>query len=223
GYSGAKLSLIQDVIDEGLFAGPQGLNKNVLDMLNVKYISAQRSLPLSGFTEVYSENDHHVYENEDVLPKAWFVDRIVHAKSPREAFNQILPESNFNPRETATVESDRPLNRFENTDPESKVRVDTYQARRIVLSLDRNEPGFLVLSEIYYPKGWTATLNGEEIPIHKTNYLLRGFAIPAGEHTLELTFNPASHIWGSRISWAANSLQWFIGILLLFVSWKPQN
>ncbi|MEX0894749.1 MAG: hypothetical protein WDZ36_03230, partial [Balneolaceae bacterium] len=186
GYSGAKLSLIQDVIDQGLFAGPQGLNTAVLDMLNVKFITARRNIPLPGFTEVYSENEDRVFENENVLPKAWFVEQIRMAGSPREAFRQILPESGFDPRQTAIVESDQPLHPVESTDPASEVHVETYQARKIVLTLERNEPGFLVLGEIYYPEGWTAILNGEEIPIHKTNYLLRGFEIPAGEHTLSM-------------------------------------
>lgn len=223
GYSGAKLSLIQDVIDQGLFTGPRGINTAVLNMLNVKFISAQRSLPLEGFTEVYSEDDYHVYENETVLPKAWFVERVAHADSPREAFNQILPQSDFDPRSVAVVESGVPLTQLENPDPSSEVRVEDYQARKITLSLQRNEPGFLVLSEVYYPEGWTATLNGEEISIYKTNYLLRGFEIPEGEHTLELSFNPKSHIWGVRISWAANSIQWFIGIFLVIVYWKRRS
>ncbi len=221
GYSGAKLSVIQDVIDEGLFTGPQGINMAILDMLNVKYMSAQRELPLQGFQEVYNQNDYYVYENQNVMPKAWFVGSVELASSPREAFDMVMPEAGFDPREAAIVES---FNEIETvTDPDATVEVTNYDARNMEFILNRREPGFLVLSEIYYPPGWTARLNNEEIQIHKTNYLLRGFEIPAGEHTLELAFNPTSHIWGSRISWAANLAQWLIGAGLLAGWWRRRR
>ncbi len=224
GYSGAKLSLIQDVIDEGLFTGPQGINMAMLDMLNVKFISARRQLPLQGYREVYSRNDYYVYENENVLPKAWFVDEVELAVSSREAFTLVMPDQGFDPRETAVAEAFTEIEVSE--DPEAEIEFVTYTARNMEINVRRTEPGFMVLSEIYYPPGWEARLNGDKIPIHKTNYLLRGFEIPPGDHTLELSFNPVSHIWGARISWAANLAQWAVGIGLLFGWWrrrKPVN
>lgn len=221
GYSGAKLSLIQDVIDEGLFTGREGINKAVLDMLNVKYISAQRQLPLENFREVYNNNGYFVHENENVLPKAWFVDEIIQVSNPLEAFDMILPGQGFDPRGTAVTES---MNVIEiQEDPDAEIEIVSYSGEKIVINTRRSQPGFLVLSEIYYPPGWTATLDGEVIPIHKTNYLLRGFEIPAGESTLELSFKPASHIWGSRISWASNVTQWLIGIGLIIGWWKRKQ
>jgi hypothetical protein len=213
GYTGAKLSLIQDVIDEGLFVGPRGVNLAMLDMLNVRFISAQRPLPLEEFQEVLSQNDYYVYENNHVLPKAWFADQVVLAESPREAFEMVLPGQGFDPSQTAIVESFENIEASE--DPGAEIEILLYTARRMEFELRRSTPGFLVLSEIYYPPGWIARLNGEEIPIYKTNYLLRGFEIPVGEHHLELEFHPRSHIMGSRISWAANLIQWGIGIILL--------
>lgn len=221
GYSGAKLSLIQDVIDEGLFTGPQGINMAMMDMLNVKYLSAQRPIPLPGFEEVHSQNNYYVYENQNVIPKAWFVDNVELASSPREAFDMIMPESGFDPRENAVVESFSEIETA--ADPDASVEVISYNANSMEFALSRTEPGFLVLSEIYYSPGWTAILNGEEIPIHKTNYLLRGVEIPAGEHTLNLDFNPASHVWGSRVSWAANLAQWLIGAGLLVGWWRRRR
>jgi len=177
GYSGAKLSLIQDVIDEGLFTGPQGINISMMDILNVKFMSAQRPLPIPGFEEVFSQNDYYVYENQSVMPKAWFADNVELATSPREAFDMIMPESGFDPRVTAVVETFGEIETA--ADPDATVEIIDYSARRMEFALSRSAPGFLVLSEIYYPPGWTANLNGEEIPIHKTNFLLRGFEIPA--------------------------------------------
>ncbi|MEX1063147.1 MAG: YfhO family protein, partial [Balneolaceae bacterium] len=221
GYSGAKLSIIQDVLDQGLFTGSLGINKELLDMLNIRYISARGELPLRGFREIHTRGDYYVYENTGVMPKAWFVDSVQPAGSPQEAFDMILPDGGFDPAEYAVVETvSEPDIR---DDPDATVDVTAYSARNIELDISRSGPGFLVLSEIFYPPGWSATLNGEEIPIYKTNYLLRGFAIPDGEHTLALAFNPVSHIWGSRISWAANLLQWLAGAVLLAFWWKRRR
>jgi len=73
-----------------------------------------------------------------------------------------------------------------------------------------------VASEVYYPAGWTAYLDGEEVPIHRVNYLLRGVHVPEGEHTLVMRFEPAAHRYGTWISAAATVLD-YGGILLLGV------
>jgi uncharacterized membrane protein YfhO len=91
------------------------------------------------------------------------------------------------------------------------VTVQEYSAHTIRLQTESTEAGFLVLSEIYYPAGWSATLNGAEIPIHKTNYLLRGLEIPAGSHTVELTFEPS---WLSGAKTAAMGAHLVILILV---------
>lgn len=149
------------------------------------------------------------------------LDSLVTVSASREAFDHILPQQNFDPRRMAVVETDGALDVTGHfvSDSESgvvsEVHVETYTARRITMSLTRSEPDFLVLSEIYYPPGWRAELNGEEIPIYKTNYLLRGMEIPAGEDTLQLSFNPKSHIWGPRISLVSNIIQWAAEIVLL--------
>jgi uncharacterized membrane protein YfhO len=45
----------------------------------------------------------------------------------------------------------------------------------------------LVISDPYYP-GWSAFLDGKPAPLLAANYALRGVAVPAGEHTVELRY-----------------------------------
>ena len=59
---------------------------------------------------------------------------------------------------------------------------------------------------MYYPAGWNAYLDGEQVPIHRTNYLLRGVHVPAGEHTVEMRFEPAADRYGTWIAWASTIL-----------------
>lgn len=213
GYSGAKLSIFQDLIDEGLFTGPAGVNLAALDMLHVRYITARRPLPLPGYEEVFHEGEHYVYENPAPLQRAWFVDRVETVSTPREAFDAILPQAGFRPFETAIVETGQEISVTE--DPGARVEITSWSDRRMEFRLQRDGPGFLVVSEIYYEPGWQAFLNGEPVPIRKTNYLLRGVEIPSGSHVLRMEFHPRSHITGSGISWAANLVQWLTGLLLL--------
>lgn len=216
GYSGAKISYYQDLIDHLLFTPEGGLNMPVLNMLNVKYLSHSRQFSAGNLTQVYNGNDGYVYENTGVLPKAFFVDSVVHASSATEVITKMESPDTFDPTSFAVVEN-APKMEIQG-DTTASVEVTNYNARHITLETSHEGPGFLVLSEIYYPKGWEITIDGEPAHMYKTNYVLRGLNVPSGRHTISMDFNPSSYVWGSRIAWASNLLQWGIGIFAL-VTW----
>ena len=60
-------------------------------------------------------------------------------------------------------------------------------------------PALLILSEPHYP-GWQAAVDGQAAPILRANYILRSIPVPAGEHTVDLTFRPLSFTIGAIIS-----------------------
>lgn len=219
GYSGAKLGYYQDLIDEAIFAGQMGLNTDILDMLNVRFVTISGPAMIPGFESVYSGDDGVVLENQNVLPKAFFVDSVSVLASQPEVLQNI--SRNFNAREVAYVAD--PLNIEVQADTTSAVQVTGYNANRISLELDRNVPGFLVLGEIWYPPGWTAQLNGEKVDIIRTNYVLRGFQIPAGSHTLELILEPAWYRTGNLMARFGTILLFGSGLFGLFITWKRRN
>jgi uncharacterized membrane protein YfhO len=100
------------------------------------------------------------------------------------------------------------------------VEVTRYTGPEITLKVSRTEPGFLVLSEVYYPAGWKATLNGDDIPIYKANYFLRGLQIPAGEHEIELTFEPRSYALGTTLAWISFGFQILLAGFIAFRFFK---
>ncbi|MDR9418110.1 YfhO family protein [Gracilimonas sp.] len=202
GYSGAKLSIIQDVMygDGPLNIQSQNFNPDLLNLMNVKYVTYSQNLPLPGFEQVFQDQQGRVFENQNVLPKAFFVDSVITAQEPRKAFNYLMP-GQLDFATTAVVETSDQLET--SPDTTSSVEVTEYTGPEITLEVSRSEPGFLVLSETYYPAGWTATLNGEVIPIYKTNYFVRGLQVPAGEHTIELRFLPDTYVLGVRLAWFA--------------------
>ncbi len=214
GYTGAKLALAQDVLmaqGEPIFGGQYGINLDLLAVLNTKYITYNQGLQVPGLTPVYSGNDGVVYELENVLPKAFFVDQVISVDDPKEAFEYLSP-GRVDFSTTAVVENYTPEII---ADSAATVEFTSYTGPEMSLEISRKTPGFLVLSEIYYPVGWIATLNGEEIPIYKTNYLLRGLQIPAGEHTLELDFRPSSFYTGVKLSWASLIFQISLALFLV--------
>ncbi|MDE2828090.1 MAG: YfhO family protein [Bacteroidota bacterium] len=201
GYSAVKLRLYQDFLDNILMdPNTSTPNENALDMMNVRYILSQA--PVSGTSSVYSgsESGFSVYENLDALPRAYLVGQTEIIEDPSEAMYRIQ-ELDFDPALTAILPAPIEV-AVTPIDSSSTAIVNTlnHSPRRITYEVETDAPRLLVISEVYYPAGWTAMLNGESVPIHRANYLLRAVAIPAGRHTLEMKFDPASQIWGKRIS-----------------------
>ena len=204
GYHGAKLRLYQDFIDH-LFRDPQTNrpNEQALDLLNTRYVVAPQRLP--GYRVAYQDEQTGMFvlENQDALPRAFFVGQTEVVSSPEETYDRLLSED-FNPRKTALLPE--PID-FDTTPLDSadtaSAELQSYTANRIVWSVETDAPRLLVVSELYYPAGWEATLDGEEVPIYRADHLLRAVPVPEGEHTLVMRFAPRSHtagVWVSGIS-----------------------
>jgi hypothetical protein len=224
GYSGAKLSYYQDLIDTALMQGGS-VNMAVLDMLNVKYVTYNQALPLPNMEQVYSQDNQVVMENTDVLPKAFFVDSLSAASSPQEAVDQ-LNNPDFKPATRAIVESGEPEELPDmniQADSTAQVDVTEYQANKITLTTSRETPGFMVLSEIWYPAGWKATIDGKTTPIYKTNFVLRGIEVPEGEHEITFAFEPASVYWGNLFSWIGHALLLCLMIGAIAMGYKKKS
>lgn len=201
GYSGAKLSIYQDLVEEALYS-EQGFNNVVLDMLNVKYLTLRSPLNLEGYKVVFRGQSSVVLQNLDVKPKAFFADSLIYAESAREAMNEL---KSLTSASTAIIESSKPSQ--PKADAQREVEVISYGPREIELKTQSSTSSFLILSEIFYPAGWKAYIDGSEVPVHKTNYVLRGIEVPGGEHDVVFAFNPASHILGSTLAWVGNLIQ----------------
>lgn len=222
GYTGAKLSIVQDVFmaqNNPLFSGNSGLNLELLALLNTKFVTYSPGLSIPGLLPVFEGRAGVVYELTEVYPKAFFVDSVITAESPESAYQLLYPgEIDF--RTTAVVEGYTPTTA---PDTASSVTVTHYTGPEITLETVRSKPGFLVLSEIYYPPGWKATLDEVEVPIYKTNYFLRGIQVPEGTHTIELRFEPASYSIGTTLSWVSLICQIGLGVLAGFTFFRRRS
>lgn len=208
GYHPAKLKIYQETIDEN---GPAGIrhllsqgNFNLLNILNTKYVVADRDLPIGPLVTVHRE-DQVVLRNNDYLPRMWFPRRArVIADAGRHL--EALADPAWNPRdEVLCFENPGPVD----TSGAGTAAVTRYEPREIRATVTTPGPSLLVVSEVYYPAGWHASVDGEPAEIHRVDYLLRGVAIPAGTHELVMRFDPVSFKAGLFLSVGA------YGVILL--------
>ena len=160
-------------------------------------------LDAARWTPVFNESGVLALRNARVLPRTWLV-AAAEATDGEEALHLIRGESprDFDPRRTALLEvrPDElpPLPGGELT-PGSVARVTSYEPSRLRIETDAPTPTVLVVSEMFYP-GWVATLDGRPAPILLTDYLLRGVALPAGRHTVEMSYTAPAARAGAAIS-----------------------
>ena len=163
GYHGAKMGRYQDLIDRYLNDG----NEAVLDMLNTKYLITEDG----------------VVERTTAYGAAWFVNNIEIVESADE---ELAALGKVDLRTTAVAEAGAPRPQIEGAgDIELKEYRPNYLRYDYTLTGGK---GVAVFSEIYYDKGWTAYLDGEECDSFRADYLLRAMVLPEGQHTVEWRF-----------------------------------
>ena len=184
GYRPVKLRSYQDLLDAKALS-----SEAIQNMLNVKYVITQQTMNDPRFRLAF-QDQLKVYENRNVLPKAWFVREVYSVESPQESLASILkPE--FNPVSTAHVLNYRsePGLKME----VGKVMVTKYSENEIVLQTEIAGDGFLVLSENYYGPGWRVDVDGVETEIYRANHVLRGVQIPTGSHTVNFSVDDSAY------------------------------
>lgn len=178
-------------------------------MLNTKYFIATDP----------SSKQTAVQQNTGALGPAWFVDAIRYVNNANE---EIRALDNFNPKDTAIVDKREKAKILfpPQNDSLAQIRLLENQNDKILYKSSSRNNGFAVFSEIYYPNGWKAFIDGKETPIVRTNYVLRGLSVPAGEHTVEFRFEPVSYIIGDRISMIIGIISILILLYGIFALWK---
>ncbi len=175
----------------------------LFNLLNVKYIISP--LPLKGFGfKLIASQPAYVYENETVMPRAFFPQRIERFASDEDVLARIKSPG-FDPREIACVLSVSPEG--ENAPvPESTaaslvwdIEWTGYAPQRCSLKTKTNKSGFLVVSDTFYP-GWKVFVDGTESRFVKANHFMRGVVVAQGRHEVLFVFRPLSFTIGCWIS-----------------------
>lgn len=197
GYHAAKLTRYNDLLDRQISKG----NMGVINMLNTKYF-------LSG--EQYERNP-------GALGNAWFVDTISYVA---DADSEMAALDSLDTA-TAAVADAKFRETLGNAIPKSlgdTIYETSYAPNALTYSVNSAKGGIAVFSEIYFPWGWTATVDGKETQIGRVNYTLRALRVPAGRHEIRFSFDPKSVRVTNNISIASVSVIYIlcaISLLLL--------
>jgi len=191
-------------------------HQNFLNMLNTKYLISKYPIPDTS-CQLIHRGDNLIYENRNALSRAFFVNDAKVLNSKEEIF-QHFKSKDFNAAHTAILEEEPEFAIQPSTD--NNVTLVSSDIHNIRLKASVAAPALMVLSEIYYPAGWNAYVDGVKTKIYKTNYILRSIFLKPGEHEIEFRFQPTSFKIGLLIS-----IVTFITLIaaLIFVIKKNKN
>ncbi len=214
GYHPAKLANY-----EKFKSTTQFRSAGIFQMLNVKYLVSGQRFQDPRFNEVfvgqYLSTSNMVpvvvYEFKDFLARAWSP-QVAEYVADADIQLQKLAAQGYAPKNTVYV-SDPALAR----EYSGRVNIidEDWNPGHIRLAVESDADALLVISEVYYPEGWIARLDGAVVPIHEINTILRGVSVPQGRHALTLDFEPddlALGLWISRLAT-------LVVLLTLAVSW----
>lgn len=162
---------------------------SVLNMLNTKY-----------FIVPDKNRQPEVQLNQAALGHAWFVPAV---KLVANADEELGALTSFRPDSVAIVDRQfsEQLKGFSGgRDSSDRISLETYAPNRLQYSYNTRNSGVALFSEIWYPKGWNAYVDGTLTPHFRANYVLRAMVLPAGNHKLEFRFEPAVYAIGEKVS-----------------------
>lgn len=224
GYHPAKLRRYQEMIEHHISPEMQAAYKaiataggemdsvdankfrilNMLNMLNTKYFI----FPARQQRQTVPILNPHAYGN------AWFVNKVQYVNNANEEIDAL---DSIIPTETAVVDA-----RFKDVlkgatesykDSLSSIRLTSYAPNRLTYETNNAQDGIAVFSEIYYPDGWHVTIDGQPAELARADYILRTMYVPAGQHTIEMRFDPTSLHVTEGIAYGALALL-VIGIIV---------
>ena len=221
GYHPAKLRRYQEMIEHHISPEMQAAYKaiataggemdsvdankfRILNMLNTKYFI----FPAGQQRQTVPILNPHAYGN------AWFVNKVQYVNNANEEIDAL---DSIIPTETAVVDA-----RFKDVlkgatesykDSLSSICLTSYAPNRLTYETNNAQDGIAVFSEIYYPDGWHVTIDGQPAELARADYILRTMYVPAGQHTIEMRFDPTSLHVTEGIAYGALALL-VIGIIV---------
>lgn len=225
GYHAAKLRRYQELIERhispemqaayravvsGQLDSISGHEFEVLNMLNTRYFilpgrDQGRRIPVL---------NPHAYGN------AWFVGEVKYVDNANEEID-ALGEETLDRTAIVDQQFKEVLGGMTTShrDSLSTIRLLSYEPNALVYETHNAGDAVAVFSEIYYPDGWQVTLDGQPVELARANYVLRSLRVPAGDHKIEMRFDPQSLHVTETVAYIALALI-AAGIVLLIAMWK---
>lgn len=210
GYHAAKLRRYQDLIDVHLgnemMALQQGIirSQGVMDSLNADQFKVLNMLNAKWIIMPAQDGATIPLKNPYAMGNAWFVDNIRFVENPDDEIDalgaiDLRKEAVADKKYEVFLAGFRPAP----ADSASIIQLTDYDSDFVIYAVDAKKNELALFSEIYYPKGWKITIDGQPVEMLRANYTLRALPIPAGKHTVEFRFEPQSIKVTDGIAYAA--------------------
>lgn len=204
GYNAAKLRRYQDLIDAHISQETNPMLQSIRTMDGQKYF-----LPLSDTTDypvlnmlnmkyaVVGNEQPMVVENPNAFGNAWFIDSVKLANNPNEESDALNIINLRNTLVTDVKFKDFVKDFRPHHDSTAKIKLTAYAPDYVEYDYSAKEKGTVVFSEVYYPYGWKAYIDGKPADHFRANYTLRAMNVPAGKHHIRFEFRPDTvEKWG---------------------------
>jgi hypothetical protein len=171
----------------------------LLDLLNVKYVLTDQELNGRWKLAYRGTGGVNVYRNQNVLPRAFVVNRAEVAESGAQSLERVT-DSTFDFRKSVVLE-EMPVDWAEPPEGASNavVQIVEYQPNRVQLEVETSADGLLVLSDTY-ASGWEALVDGQATRVYIADHAFRAVVVPAGTHQVEFAYKPLAFKIGLGIS-----------------------
>ena len=185
GYSAVKLRRYNDLIDQHL----SKMHRPVINMLNTKYLITKGE-----------DGEPTIVYNPAAMGHAWFVSDIKVVDNANQECDALTTEDLT---KVAVVGKDF-AEKVADTTPgiprNAEITLMAYTPKTLEYKVKSSREGTVVFSEIYYPYGWKATIDGHEADYFRADFLLRAMNVPSGNHTIKFVFDPDSVRKGNTLS-----------------------
>jgi hypothetical protein len=186
---GVLLSRLEDVPSE-----------RILDLLGVQYVLASWDTAGRLDLETYDLGDLRMFARRGGLPLSRLVFNASAPVDDDEALTRLsVPQLDPGQQVLLSSSNDVVGGPLSSTRGAMDVQPDLVEPGRWRARVSVPEPAYLVQREAWYP-GWRARVDGTEVPVLRADVLYRAVALPPGEHTVELWFEPASFQRGMLLS-----------------------
>lgn len=185
-------------------AGSSDKALRALGLLGVGHLlqdARDEPLDVGGARLAYDGPDARVYTNPHAVPRAFLVGSQRVLADDEQAYATVTAPD-FDPRAVAVTHEpatpDVPQAAAAGSPP-GTAKISEYEDERVVVEASADRPSLLVLTDAWAP-GWKAKVDGKDADVQRVDYLIRGVAVPAGEHEVEFRYEPATWTWGWAIS-----------------------
>ncbi|MDR1719988.1 MAG: hypothetical protein LBR67_07745 [Dysgonamonadaceae bacterium] len=221
GYHAAKLGRYQDLIDRRILKEMESLIAILSDQPTMeKILTALQHCPTLNMLNtryiVYNQEQEPIV-NPFAYGNAWFVDAYRFVNTPDE---EMAALNTLNPQTEAVMDAQFKENVALSLSPDStdRITLTSYAPDKLEYLSNATHDALAVFSEVYYPHGWKAYIDGQQVPISRADWILRAIVVPAGSHRISMEFDPDGVKTCGKITTAMSGILLLLAIGSLIVA-----